>query len=92
MAKVGLTAARVAECSRGRRCPFWFVRADRVRAFSGVTLPRLQDLRRDHPEWLEQRTISFADGCDGAFARGAFLVVSHRWEQAAAPDQQGVQF
>ena len=73
------------------RCAFWFMRADTLRTFSGKTPPKLQVLRRDHPDWLEQRTISFVEGCDGAFER-SILVVSHRWEKKEEPDPDGVQF
>ena len=72
---VGITAEGVLAFREGRQCAFWFVRADRLRDFAGTTPPRLQDLRRDHPDWLEQRTISFADGYAGEFV-GSTLVVS----------------
>jgi hypothetical protein len=72
---VGITTEDVLAFREGRHCAFWFVRADRLRSFTGTTPPRLQDLRRDHPDWLEQRTISFADGYAGEFV-GSTLVVS----------------
>ena len=67
------------------------MRADKLRGFQGKTPPRLQGLRRDHPDWLEQITISFVEGCDGKF-QGWILVVSHRWEKKEEPDPDGVQF
>ena len=73
------------------RCAFWFVHADKLRGFQGKTPPRLQEVRREHPDWLEQQTISFREGCDGAFERST-LVVSHRWEKKEEPDPDGVQF
>ena len=91
LAAVGLTAARVVEFKEGTRCSFWFARADRLRAFEGTTPPRLQDLRKSHPDWLEQRIIGFVDGHGGAYAANT-LVVSHCWEDRLEPDKQGVQF
>ena len=40
----------------------------------------MQELRRDHPDWLEQREISFADGYAGHYVSDT-LVISHRWEE-----------
>ena len=91
LAAVGLTAARVLEYKEGKRCSFWFVRAEKLRAFSGTTPPRLQELRRRHPDWLEQRTISFHDGYGGAYIEST-LIVSHVWEEPSEPDRQGAQF
>jgi len=91
LARVGVTAPRVVEFGEGRRCSFWFVSADRLRTFAGKTPPSLQGLRQEHPTWLEQRTVSFAQGCEGEYV-GKVLVVSHRWEDSSAPDAGGVQF
>ena len=91
LAAVGLTAARVLEYKEGKRCSFWFVNAEKLRSFTGMTPPMLQELRRSHPDWLEQRTIDFADGAAGKYVRDT-LVVSHCWEDPAQPDGQGVQF
>ena len=43
----------------------------------------MQELRRDHPDWLEQREISFADGYAGHYVSDT-LVISHRWEEVVA--------
>ena len=51
----------------------------------------MQELRRDHPDWLERREISFADGHTGHYVSNT-LVISHRWEDSAEPDGDGVQF
>ena len=75
----------------GKRCSFWFIRAAKLRNFSGTTPPRMQELRRDHPDWLEQREISFADGYAGRYVSDT-LVISHCWEDKSAPDGKGVQF
>ena len=75
----------------GKRCSFWFVRAEKLRTFTGTTPPKLQELRRKHPDWLEQQTISFVDGSKGVY-KHKILVVSHRWEHPDEPDKAGVQF
>ena len=91
MAKVGLTSTLVLDYQKGKRCSFWFIRAAKLRSFSGKTPPRMQELRRDHPDWLEQREISFADGYAGHYVSNT-LVISHRWEDSVEPDGDGVQF
>mgnify|MGYP002840254423 FL=1 len=50
LAKVGLTTALVLDYKEGKRCSFWFIRAAKLRNFSGTTPPRMQELRRDHPD------------------------------------------
>jgi len=91
LANVGLTDALVQEYKEGKRCSFWFIRAAKLRDFSGTTPPRMQELRRNHPDWLEQREISFADGYAGSYVSNT-LVISHRWEDPTQPDAKGVQF
>ena len=91
LAAVGLRGSDVLDFAKGKRCSFWFVRADRLRAFTGLTPPKLQELRRNHPEWLEQRTISFVDGCKSIY-QGSILVISHCWEAPEEPDKMGAQF
>ena len=91
LAKVGLTNALLQEYQEGKRCSFWFIRAAQLRDFSGTTPPRMQELRRNHPDWLEQRKISFAD-CYAGFYVSDTLVISHCWEDPTQPDGKGVQF
>ena len=91
LADVGLTATLILEFKEGKRCAFWFLRADKLRAHKGTTLPKLQTLRKEHPDWLVQRTISFVEGCTGAY-KADTLVVSHCWEEPSEPDRMGVQF
>jgi len=91
LAKVGLTNALLQEYQEGKRCSFWFIRAAQLRDFSGTTPPRMQELRRNHPDWLEQRKISFADGYAGFYVSDT-LVISHCWEDPTQPDGKGVQF
>ena len=91
LSRVGLSAPHVIEFAEGRRCSFWFLKASALRAFTGTTPPRMQEIRRDHPDWLEQHTIDFDAGVAGGYV-GRLLVISHCWEQPGAPDEQGVQF
>ena len=55
LTKVGLTSDLMRVYEKGERCSFWFIRAAKLRNFSGKTPPRMQELRRDQPDWLEQR-------------------------------------
>ena len=91
LAKVGLTTALVLDYKEGKRCSFWFIRAAKLRHFSGTTPPRMQELRRNHPDWLEQRKISFTDGHAKHYVSNT-LVISHCWEESEQPDGKGVQF
>ena len=92
LAAVGLTAPCILEFMRERkRCSFWFLSADKLLQHEGTTPPKLQTLRRDHPDWLKQHTISFELGCSGEYTE-SFLAVSHRWEEPVEPDRLGVQF
>ena len=91
LAKAGISGADVLTYQEGLQCKFWFVRADKLRAFKGTTPPKLQVLLRDHPDWLELRTVTFSEGITGMYAQSC-LVVSHRWEKPDAPDETGVQF
>ena len=51
----------------------------------------MQELRRNHPDWLEQRKISFTDGHAEHYVSNT-LVISHCWEDSEQPDGEGVQF
>ena len=46
LAAVGLRGADVLAFGEGTRCSFWFLRADKLRGFTGRTPPKLQELRR----------------------------------------------
>jgi hypothetical protein len=75
----------------GMECTFWFLRAAVIRENDRmVSLPALQQLLDEHPEWLEQRTLSLQSACRREFS-AEILVVSHRWELPEAPDPEGVQ-
>ena len=91
LAKVGLTRDLMQDYEKGERCSFWFIRAAKLRNFSGKTPPRMQELRRDQPDWLEQREVSFTDGHAGHYVSNT-LVISHCWEDQTEPDCSGVQF
>ena len=91
LSEVGLRSDLRLVYKDGKRCSFWFIRAAKLRNFSGTTPPRMQELRRDHPDWLEQREISFAEGYAGRYVSDT-LVISHCWEDPTQPDGKGVQF
>ena len=91
LAKVGLASDLRRDYEKGERCSFWFIRAAKLRDFSGKTPPRMQELRRDQPDWLEQREFSFTDGHAGHYVSNT-LVISHCWEDQTEPDCSGVQF
>ena len=91
LARVGLTPHLILEYDKGEHCSFWFLKAEMIKDYQGTTLPKLQDIRRDHLDWLEQRTVSFKDGCAGLY-RDSILAVSHCWEDISEPDKEGSQF
>ena len=53
-------------------------------------LTNYQDLRRDHPEAFETRTITLREACLGSL-RQTTLVISHRWETSEVADVSGDQ-
>ena len=53
-------------------------------------MPKFQEMMRKYPHALKHMTISLVDACMGVH-REAILAVSHRWEDPAQPDGQGVQ-
>ena len=57
-----LTPMRAAERThREAAAPsFYFVRADKLRGCTLKTLPRLQDLQRDHADWIVRASIAAA--------------------------------
>ena len=87
---VGLSRALIQQYHAGKECVFWFIRADALRSLTPATLPKMQWIRAERPDWLVQLTIRFVDVCAGVY-RGEYLVVSHRWEAPDEPDGTGVQ-
>ena len=73
-----------------KSCRFWFVDAAELRRSTDSDLPMHQRLRDQHPGWLKKLPITHEEACACAYA-GRLLVVSHRWEDKAAPDRKGVQ-
>ena len=90
LASVGLSPELMEVYRGGEECAFWFVKADELRTLSPAALPRMQALRAERPHWLVRHVIRFVDLCAGMY-RGEFLVISHRWEEAAEPDRSGTQ-
>ena len=84
--KAPYSAAELSEA-----CAFWFVKAKCLRESKEGRLLTLQEIRRDHPDWLEQRRVTFGDCCTGKLSQ-AVLAVSHRWEDKENPDPEGIQY
>jgi hypothetical protein len=74
----------------GVECDFYFVRAECIVACTDKVMPAFRELRRDRPDWLVNKTITFAGACAGTYCR-TYLAVSHRWEDPQVPDGLGVQ-
>lgn len=66
------------------------IRADKVRECTLHSLPRLQELQRDHADWIERRSIDLISALLGDY-RQSYCSVSHRWEAPDAPDVEGKQ-
>ena len=84
-------AAKKDEAELSEACAFWFVKAKCLRESKEDRLLTLQEIRRDHPDWLEQLTVTFRDCCTGQL-RKKVLSVSHRWEHKKDPDPEGIQY
>ena len=69
---------------------FYFLDASKLRACSLERLPRLQDLRRDRPDWIVKKPIDMTSSLLGEY-REEMLGVSHRWEDPKEPDTKGKQ-
>ena len=69
---------------------FYFLVASKVRACSLERLPRMQDLMRDHPDWIVKKPIDMTSSLLGDYGED-MVGVSHRWEQPDEPDTMGVQ-
>jgi hypothetical protein len=82
-----LAAAPAAAAAGG--CRFFFVDAERLKAFEGKTMPHYQELLRSHPGLLVPRVITFAEACAGTLTD--ILTVSHRWMAPHDPDADGTQ-
>ena len=87
-----LSAMRAAERQRreASATSFYFLDASKLRACSLERLPRLQDLRRDHPDWIIKKRIDMTSSLLGEY-REEMLGVSHRWEDPKEPDTKGKQ-
>ena len=90
--RLGLAPMRAAEREHreASATSFYFLLASKVRACFLERLPRMQDLMRDHPDWIVKKTIDMTSSLLGDY-REDMLGVSHRWEQPDEPDTMGVQ-
>ena len=68
---------------------FYFLPATTVKSWAETTLPRMQTLRDNNH--LKKIPIVLADAFLGHGIINNILFISHRWENPAAPDSQGVQ-
>ena len=77
---------------KGEACPFIFLLAAKLRVSSDVkSLPTLQALRKERPDWLCEHVLTLQGAVSASFLENT-LAVSHRWETSDNPDTEGVQF
>ena len=88
---VGLSSSVLERAKSNEECPFWFLRAEHLREGHLTAFVTMQELRRNHPDWLVQHRVTFADGCIKGSLRRTMLAVSHRWERGEHPDPESVQ-
>lgn len=72
-------------------CEFLFLDADKLRGATADELPKmlsLQELERQHADWLVRKRLSISGVCKGSYA-GEYLAVSHRWAALTEPDATG---
>lgn len=70
---------------------FYFLHASKICSCSFERLPRLQDLKRAHPDLIVKKPVDMTSSLLGVY-RENMLGVSHRWEQPDEPDTHGKQF
>ena len=58
-------------------CRFYMIKAEFIRAYSGLKLPFFQEIRSKHPEAIVEVTITYAEVVSGTHAE-KILSVSHR--------------
>ena len=69
---------------------FYFLHASKVRNCSMKRLPKLQDLKRTHPNWIVKKPVDMTSSLLGDY-RENMLATSHRWEHPDEPDTKGKQ-
>ena len=69
---------------------FYFLLASKVRTCSMERLPRLQDLKCTHPDWIVKKPVDMTSSLLGDY-RENVLGISHRWEHLDEPDTKGTQ-
>ena len=81
--------AMQALANEGVSCQFVFLSADALRdetsADSMQRLQPMQEIQRDHPEWLHAETITLDEACERTFA-DTHIAVSHRWDNPLHPE------
>ena len=79
---------------QGAQCTFVFIDAEVIRSgqyeeAGYTTLPRLQEIEVDHPEWVHKRLLQRHLAYGRHEYRDNILAVSHRWELPQDPDASG---
>ena len=69
---------------------FYFLHASKVRNCSMERLPKLQELKRTHPDWIVKKPVDMTSSLLGDY-RENMLGTSHRWEHPDEPDTKGKQ-
>ena len=54
-------------------CRFYMIKADFIRAYSGLKLPFFQEIRSKHPEAIVEVTITYAEVVSGTHGRYRFM-------------------
>ena len=75
----------------GDKAIFYFIKAAKLRTCEDKVLPKMQDLRRQKPDWFVEKEISLDKAVNHEYV-DKVLSVSHRWEKPGDPDIKGVQF
>ena len=64
--------------------------SDYLRGKTKKPLPKLQDIERNHPNWIVRLPVDMAGSVRGEFSE-SFVAISHRWETSEEPDPTGEQ-
>ena len=81
-------AAAASRSTSDDECTFTFLRADKIRNCRVRSLPSLQTIRREHPDWLVEHKFTMRDACNGSLKK-KYSAMSHRWEDPKEPDLTG---
>ena len=90
--EVDLPAILVSERQRreASATKLYFLRASEIRNCSMKRLPRLQELKRKHTNWIVMLPVDMTSSVLGDYAKN-MLAISHRREHPEEPDTKGTQ-